>query len=65
MQDERDLRNESNQHFHSSAKGCSLTQIHGAKWSGKDIENYYCLTHGVICTKTGWELGWYLGTKSL
>ena len=65
MLDAKDLKTESNQRYHSSNKGCVISKIHGAKWSKKDVDNYYCHTHGVICTKTGWELGWYLGTNSL
>lgn len=64
MKEEKDLRKESKQHFHSSSNGCYLTKILGARWCGRDIDNYYCHTHGVVCSKTGWELGWYRGTNS-
>jgi len=26
--------------------------------------NKICKTHNIKCSKTGWELGWYLGTNS-
>lgn len=64
MQEENGSKKELNQHCHSSAVGCVMTRIIGAKWCGKNVENYYCLTHDKLCTKTGWELGWYLGTNS-
>lgn len=29
------------------------------------LELVYCKTHKIMCSKSGWELGWYLGTRSI
>lgn len=50
--------------YHSFLKGCKCTM----KITRSDNHNIsihkYCKTHGVMCSKTGWELGWYQGTNS-
>ena len=53
----------SDPHFHHSQKGCEVKME-----LTKDIKHLgvikKCLTHEVVCSKTGWELGWYGGTTS-
>lgn len=50
--------------YHSFLKGCECEM----KITRSDNHNIsvhkYCKTHGVMCSKTGWELGWYQGTNS-
>lgn len=56
-----------NPHFHNADKGCNcFVQISniGKKNSRRRV-NVYCLTHNITCSKTGWELGWYLGNNNL
>lgn len=53
-----------NEKFHFSDKGCDIEMR-----LEKNEDCYglykYCKTHKVLCSKTGWELGWYQGTKSV
>lgn len=56
-----------NEHFHHSAKGCQIEMSREYKGQIGDespVVSKKCLTHGVNCSKTGWEWGWYLGTSS-
>lgn len=56
-----------NKHFHSFLKGCECEmKIIPASTLYKTnvLINKYCKTHGVMCSKTGWEIGWYGGSKS-
>lgn len=57
---------ESMQRYHGSSS-CYLTRIYGAEWitPGKEVVNYYCHTHGIVCGAAKWELGWYKGTHSV
>ncbi len=54
--------------FHSHDRGCKLLQINLKRSDVKDphgeMECVYCETHEVLCSKTGWEMGWYQGTES-
>lgn len=57
-----------NEHYHSFLKGCDceiriFSGVRGDDKENKSVQKY-CKTHGVLCSKTGWELGWYLGTRS-
>lgn len=53
-------------YFHHSDKGCKI------KMSIKRVEGdedrvaitKTCLTHNCECSKTGWKLGWFMGTES-
>ena len=61
----------SNEHYHSFLKGCDCEMIikekdgYGKFFDSKNMYvNKYCKTHKVMCSKTGWEIGWYQGTKS-
>jgi len=53
-----------NKHFHNSHKGCDTEMVINKCKDGNLSVNMICHTHNVTCSKTGWELGWYLGTKS-
>ena len=55
-------------HFHSSHT-CDIEmrvyKNNNKKRTHKSfLTNKYCLTHNVMCSKTGWELGWYGGKNS-
>lgn len=55
----------SNEKFHDSKKGCDIKMITKKSSDGKYVAvSRFCKTHNVICSKTGWELGWYMGTES-
>lgn len=52
-----------NEHYHHSLKGCDIE----VKISNGDFGNckeVYCKTHKVLCSKTGWEYGWYTGNNN-
>ena len=57
----------SNRRYHHSDKGCHIEMII-QKSPGRTNNNImikkYCKTHDIMCSKTGWEEGWYLGTNS-
>ena len=53
-------------HYHHSLKKCDC-EIRVSRTPDERCSVFYtkyCKTHDVICSKTGWELGWYQGTKS-
>ena len=57
-----------NEHYHHSDKGCDvevlvLTDKRNDGKGNKSV-NKICHTHSKVCSKTGWELGWYMGTES-
>ena len=53
-----------NDKFHHSLKGCDIEVI--VEVVNENVRvNKYCKTHQILCSKTGWELGWYMGTKSV
>ena len=57
-----------NKHFHHSGKGCDVVMVRlPSKNNNKETYaiNKYCKTHDQLCSKTGWEIGYYLGTKSI
>ncbi len=53
--------------YHHSKKGCKIEMLIG---KSKDLNNNnvtimkWCKTHKKMCSKTGWELGWYQGNYS-
>jgi len=49
--------------FHLEEKGCKIERIKTPTGYGY-MENIICHTHGVTCSKSGWELGYYLGQRS-
>jgi hypothetical protein len=49
--------------FHSEEKGCEIERIKTPTGYGY-MENIICHTHNVKCSKSGWELGYYLGQRS-
>lgn len=56
-------------HFHHSLKGCKIKMIKlrdTIKDGVRMDSGMYkvCLTHNVECSKTGWELGHYLGNDN-
>lgn len=54
----------SNNLFHHKDKGCEF-EIRIHKGSDKNYAyEKFCKTHNVLCSKTGWELGYYMGTKT-
>ena len=53
-----------NDKFHHSLKGCNIEMI-ATKYDDTIAITKICKTHNVLCSKTGWELGWYMGTKSV
>lgn len=53
-----------NNKYHHSLKGCDIEVI--VEVIDENIRvNKFCNTHQKLCSKTGWELGWYNGTKSV
>lgn len=50
--------------FHDSEKGCDIEMTTKKSSDGYVIINRFCKTHNVTCSKTGWEIGWYLGDNS-
>ncbi len=53
-----------NDKYHHSLKGCDIEVI--VEVVNENVRvNKYCKTHQILCSKTGWELGWYMGTKSV
>ena len=56
--------------YHHSLKGCDCeivierSKIYGDSDYYNLRINKLCKTHNVMCSKTGWELGWYQGTNS-
>ena len=57
-----------NDKFHHSDKGCKI-EMNIAKGTRKGERVLTgvikrCLTHNCVCSKTGWEKGWYLGSMS-
>ena len=60
----------SHEHYHSFLKGCDCEIVlKNIKRNGNFpnetvMVNKYCKTHKVMCSKTGWEVGWYGGTKT-
>lgn len=57
------------QKFHHSLKGCEIEMRKKECVRNEEETDYcynkFCLTHNKLCSKTGWELGWYLGTNNL
>lgn len=53
-----------NDKFHHTEKGCDMELKPHKANDGNWSQEYYCHTHSVLCSKTGWELGWYQGTNS-
>jgi len=54
-----------NEHYHHSEKGCIVEMVVNPKQDDGTVSiNKICRTHDKRCSKTGWELGWYLGTKT-
>ena len=54
-------------HYHHSGKGCEMEARFDSKLtlgSNANIEYWYCRTHNLYCSKTGWELHWYNGTNT-
>ena len=61
----------SNDKYHHSLKGCDCEIAIKQSTTYKQDDKYYnlminkkCKTHNVMCSKTGWELGYYMGTNS-
>lgn len=52
-----------NKHYHHSLKGCDI-EVKYRKVDGFSCKEVYCKTHKVLCSKTGWEYGWYSGTNN-
>ena len=51
--------------FHDSQKGCDIEMIIKKTSDGRGLMiNRICKTHNINCSKTGWEIGWYLGKNS-
>jgi hypothetical protein len=55
--------------FHCSDKGCKVEMRcyvyrSNNQRKGGSIIVKYCHTHDTLCSKTGWEVGYYGGTKT-
>ena len=51
--------------YHHSDKGCNcVVQILQREGSTRSVINILCLTHNIMCSRTGWEIGWYMGEDS-
>jgi len=55
----------SNDIFHDTGKGCQIEMRISRSYIGGLVVNKYCHTHQKLCSKTGWEMGKYLGKRSL
>lgn len=57
-----------NEHYHHSDKGCQIemTTELGTRKGEISLPGVIkkCLTHNCVCSKTGWEKGFYNGTDS-
>ena len=57
-----------NEYYHHSDKGCQIemTIANGTRKGEPALPGVIkkCLTHNCICSKTGWEKGFYLGKNS-
>lgn len=56
-----------NDKFHHSDKGCDVEirrTLNGKEYDQNYAISKFCKTHNVMCSKTGWELGWYQGTHT-
>jgi hypothetical protein len=57
-----------NKHYHHSEKGCKIEM--GIEYGNRKGELPQpgvvkrCFTHNVVCSKTGWERGWYAGERT-
>lgn len=58
-----------NTRFHASQKDCVVEYVKrmgGRNGEGSRTGDYlYCHTHQKLCSKTGWEMGWYSGSDNL
>lgn len=58
----------SNEHYHHSDKGCDIEVVvrtdKELSGRGNKSVNKICHTHDKVCSKTGWELGWYMGQET-
>ena len=53
-------------HYHSTDKGCDIEMRIVRTDAYKDISvQRYCHTHKCLCSKSGWEMTWFGGTKSV
>ena len=50
--------------FHHTNKGCDMIAKPRKASDGRWSQEYFCHTHNVLCSRTGWELGWYGGTDN-
>ena len=63
----KDIKDE---HFHSShtcdieMRAYRYKRLYGSCKTGGGIITKYCHTHNVVCSKTGWEIGFYRGTET-
>ncbi|MDA3803159.1 MAG: hypothetical protein PF488_04720 [Patescibacteria group bacterium] len=53
-----------NEHYHHQDKGCNVKIRISRNKRGDRCKEVYCHTHKVLCSKTGWEYGWYSGTNN-
>lgn len=53
-----------NDKFHHTEKDCDMESSPYKSSDGNWSQEYFCKTHNVLCSKTGWELGYYMGTKT-
>ena len=56
-----------NNKFHHSEKGCDIEMrrtVNEKDYNKNWSITKFCKTHNVLCSKTGWELGWYNGSQT-
>jgi len=54
------------EHYHSTDKGCDIEMRIVRTSTYRDISVHrYCHTHNCLCSKSGWEMGWFGGTKEV
>ena len=57
-----------NKYFHSEDKGCDLELVKrlGTRKGEPKVPGEYkvCHTHDTLCSKSGWELGFFMGSDS-
>lgn len=52
-------------HFHCSYKGCNVEmRIVRTMPYGNISTVKYCITHDKLCSKSGWEMGWFNGIQA-
>jgi len=61
---ENHLKYLKDEHYHSIDKGCDTEMKIVRTQAYTDISvQRYCHTHNCLCSKSGWEMGWFSGQQ--